>query len=298
MNARLPVSAPLENKRIADRLREAAQLLISQGANPYRAHAYRNAARALDQLPRDVRKIYEDEGVAGLDAIHHVGLGIATAIAEMLVTHRWAQLDRLRGTTDPAALFQAVPGMGPQLARRIHDRLHIDTLEALEAAANDGRLEHVPGIGPRRVAAWRAALDGMLGRIRSGQRYPDDLDTSREPGVDLILDIDREYRAKAQAGTLHTIAPRRFNPGNEAWLPILHAQRGSWHFTALYSNSALAHRLDRTRDWVVIYFYDDDHVERQRTVVTESHGPLKGRRVVRGREPECVEFNFATTTAS
>lgn len=91
---------------------------------------------------------------------------------------------------------------------------------------------------------------------------------------------------------------RRFNPGNEAWLPILHAQRGSWHFTALYSNSALAHRLDRTRDWVVIYFYDDDHVERQRTVVTESHGPLKGRRVVRGREPECVEFNFATTTAS
>ena len=37
----------------------------------------------------------------------------------------------------------------------------------------------------------------------------------------------------------------------------------------------------------MIYFHDDDHVERQRTVVTETRGPLQGRRVVRGREAEC-----------
>jgi hypothetical protein len=44
------------------------------------------------------------------------------------------------------------------------------------------------------------------------------------------------------------------------------------------------------RDWVVIYFYDGDHVERQRTVVTETRGSLVGRRVVRGREEECREY--------
>lgn len=263
-------------------------LLASQGASPYRVHAYRDAAVALEQVPRDVREIYDNRGLAGLDAIPHVGLGIATAIAEMLTTHRWAQLDRLRGTTDPAALFQAVPGMGPQLARLIHERLRIDTLEGLEAAANDGRLEEVPGVGPRRVAAWRAALDAMLRGVRSSARVADDV--SREPAVEVILDVDREYREKAQAGTLHTIAPRRFNPENEAWLPILHVQRGGWHFTALFSNTALAHRLERTRDWVVVYFYDGDHQERQRTVVTESHGALKGRRTVRGREPECADY--------
>jgi putative hydrolase len=38
---------------------------------------------------------------------------------------------------------------------------------------------------------------------------------------------------------------------------------------------------------VVIYFYDDEHAEGQHTVVTETHGPLAGRRVVRGRETEC-----------
>lgn len=50
-----------------------------------------------------------------------------------------------------------------------------------------------------------------------------------------------------------------------------------------------AHRLGRTRDWVVVYFYDKDHVEGQHTIVTESRGVLGGKRVVRGREAECRE---------
>lgn len=107
------------------------------------------------------------------------------------------------------------------------------------------------------------------------------------PPVATILEIDREYREKAAAGKLPTIAPKRFNPKGEAWLPVLHARRSGWHFTALYSNTATAHRLGRTRDWVVIYFYDGEHAEGQHTVVTETRGPLAGRRVVRGREAEC-----------
>jgi putative hydrolase len=108
-----------------------------------------------------------------------------------------------------------------------------------------------------------------------------------EPPVAMLLDVDREYRERAAAGDLPTIAPRRFNPSGEAWLPVLHAERGAWHFTALFSNTAQAHQLGRTRDWVVIYFYDDEHAEGQHTVVTETHGALTGRRVVRGRETEC-----------
>jgi putative hydrolase len=110
---------------------------------------------------------------------------------------------------------------------------------------------------------------------------------TEEPPVAMLLDVDREYRAGAEVGTLPTIAPRRFNPSGEAWLPVLHATRNGWHFTALFSNTAQAHQLNRTRDWVVLYFYDDEHVEGQHTVVTETHGPLAGRRVVRGREAQC-----------
>jgi hypothetical protein len=48
--------------------------------------------------------------------------------------------------------------------------------------------------------------------------------------------------------------------------------------------------LGRTHDWVVLYFYDGDHREGQRTVVTETRGSLLGKRVVRGREEECRAF--------
>ncbi len=61
-------------------------------------------------------------------------------------------------------------------------------------------------------------------------------------------------------------------------------------FHGLYSNTARAHELGHTRDWVVIYFYDDQHLEKQHTVVTETHGTLVGARVVRGREAECRAY--------
>jgi hypothetical protein len=59
-------------------------------------------------------------------------------------------------------------------------------------------------------------------------------------------------------------------------------------FTALFSNTARAHELGKTRDWVVVYFHTDTQSEGQRTTVTETSGRLAGRRVVRGRESECL----------
>jgi hypothetical protein len=104
--------------------------------------------------------------------------------------------------------------------------------------------------------------------------------------VEELLDVDREYREKAEAGVLPRVAPRRFNPRREAWLPILHTYRDDQHYTALYSNTPRAHRLGTTRDWVVLY--GDGQPQGQWTVITARHGPLRGRRIVRGREAECT----------
>jgi hypothetical protein len=76
------------------------------------------------------------------------------------------------------------------------------------------------------------------------------------------------------------------NPEGKRWLPILHVERDGYSFTALFSNTSRAHQLHTTHDWVVVFFERDGH-ESQCTVVTETHGHLKGRRVVRGREEEC-----------
>ena len=280
-----------ENQRCAERLREAADLLDAQGANPFRVSAYRRAADTVHDLREDLAAVIDREGQAGLEALPGIGRGIASALVEMVRSGRWTQLERLRGSSDPVQLFTAGPGLGHRLAERIHEELHLDTLEGLELAAHDGRLETVPGIGPRRAAAIRASLQTMLsrGRPRRTVTTGGAPERAHGPSVDMLLDVDREYREKALGGKLPTIAPRRFNPTGEAWLPVLHADRNGWHFTALHSNTAQAHQLIRTRDWVVHYFYDDQHVEGQHTVVTETHGPLAGRRVVRGREAECRE---------
>jgi putative hydrolase len=117
------------------------------------------------------------------------------------------------------------------------------------------------------------------------------------PSVEVLLEIDREYREKAMAGTLRLIAPRRMNPEGKAWLPVLHTRYGPWHFTALFSNTERARELHRTHDWVVVYFSDPDGEEGQFTVVTERRGTLTGERVVRGREPECARYYGAAASA-
>jgi len=289
----LGARVPEWNNQVAAKLYEVAALLAAQGANPFRVNAFRRAAATIARLPRDIRKVVEAQGPEGLVEIPDVGRGIAAVITELVATGRCSRLDRLRGELDSGRLFQSVPGVGAALAARIHDALHIDTLEELEVAAHDGRLEGVPGIGRRRVAAIRASLAAMLGRLRTTSRA-----MAAEPPVAMILAVDGEYRRKSARGELALITPRRFNPGGEAWLPVLHTQRGGWHFTALYSNTARAHALGHCHDWVVVYYYDHDHHEYQCTVVTEFRGPLEGKRVVRGREAECRDLYGKSVVAA
>jgi putative hydrolase len=269
------------NEQAAEIFRECAEILRRQAANPFRVNAYIRAANVLDALQDDVRGMLEREGADSLVKLPGIGEGLAAAIDEIARTGRLSQLDRLRGEAPPETLFQTLPGVGRKLAEDIHETLHVDTLEALENAAHDGSLLTVPGIGERRAAAIRAGLAAALGRSRPRRRG-----RGPAPPVRLLLEIDAEYRKQAEAGGLPKIAPKRFNPEGKAWLPVLHTERDRWHFTALFSNTARAHELGRTDDWVVIYFYDDAHQEGQCTVVTETHGPREGERVVRGRENE------------
>lgn len=282
-----PATPPRDNAAVADLLREMAALLEAQGEdNSYRIAAYRRAADTVTALRENVHDLFAREGLAGLDALPTIGPGIAAAIAEIVQTGHWGRLDRLRGVAGAEAVLRTIPGVGPHLALRLHDELGVDTLEALEVAAHEGRLESLAGIGGRRAAAIRAALTQMLDRTRALRRRHPAAPSDDAPPVAMLLDVDREYRERAEAGKLPTIAPRRFNPEGKAWLPVLHTRRDSWTFTALYSNTARAHELDRVHDWVVIYAEDESHHERQYTVVTAGRGVHAGQRVVRGREAE------------
>lgn len=198
---------------------------------------------------------------------------------------------QLQGEVSPGELFKQVPGIGDKLAERIAKELDVSTLEELEQAAHKGRLEKLVGFGSRKVENIRVSLAGMLSAAaqRSMRFTGSEKTRLGQPSTDTLLKVDQEYREKAQAGELHKIAPKRFNPEERAWLPILNTEQDGWKFTALYSNTARAHELDKTDDWVVLY-YERDGEEDQATVVTETRGPLEGKRVVRGLETECQKY--------
>jgi hypothetical protein len=279
-----------DNENLAFLLTDIARLLTEQGANEFRVQAYRKAAKTISDLDGPVRAVFERDGIDGLIALPTIGTSIANLIEQFLRTGHIPLLDRLRGDDRAEKLFGTVPSLGPELSRRIHEQLEIETLPELFAAANDGRLEKVPGIGRKRTQAVRECLAERLRDRRrvvaSEKTYPP---VDHSVAVSEILDVDAEYRRLAAENKLIKIAPQRFNPGAVAWLPILHTERGDRHYTALFSNTARAHELNATRDWVVVY-RDDSKAHQRWTVITSQFGKLRGSRIVRGREQECLEY--------
>ena len=281
------------NRDIAQNLDRIADVLEAQRASGYRVNAFRAAARTLRAEHKSVADVLELGGTRALVAMPTIGARIAGIIEEHIRHGTCRTLDQLQGNATPEALFESLHGVGPRLAQRLHHELGLETLEELELAAHDGRLEDLKGIGPRRSEALRAELDRVLrsaSRRRARLVQPHVTEASRQrPAVQVLLEVDRDYRQAAERGELRRIAPRRFNPDAEAWLPIWHGERDGWELTALFSNTARAHQLGRTLDWVVLYYEDNGH-EGQCTVVTERRGPLAGKRVVRGREDECARY--------
>jgi DNA polymerase (family 10) len=282
------------NDEVAKLLDQIADLLEAQKANVHRVCAYRTGAQSVRNSKSSVAELVgKNDHLTKLEELHGIGEGLARTIAEIVSTGQSRLLDRLQGEISPEDLFVTVPGIGETLSTRIVRELNIHSLEELELAAHDGRLRKVQGFSDKRIEAVQLSLGGLLSRSvrrRISQQGSSQLPTiDSQPSIAALLDVEKIYRKKAEADELKKIAPRRFNSEREAWLPIMHAERNGWSFTALFSNTELAHELGLVKDWVVLYF-DRNGYKGQATVVTETHGLLQGKRVIRGREEECKAY--------
>ncbi|MEY8120157.1 helix-hairpin-helix domain-containing protein [Falsihalocynthiibacter sp. BN13B15] len=270
-----------KNRFVAARLNEVADLLDQQCASLFRVRAYREAAHYVADLAQPLQSIMER---ASPDRLPNIAPPVAKAIAELHETGNLNLIDRLRGNHGPEKLFQTIPLIGRRLAKSIHSQLNIDTLEELEKATIDGRLLALKGVGERRVNAISHALTEILSRRRPTLHKA----LEKQPSVVDIFEIDRAYRAAIDQ--MPTLSPRRIHASGSLNLPILHIERNKWHLTAIFSNTPAAQNFQRTRDWVVVYFEQEKRAQGQCTVVTEHRGPLKGKRVIRGREAACDAF--------
>lgn len=207
-------------------------------------------------------------------------------------------------------LFAGVPGIGKGLAARIVEGLEIETLSALQAAAEDGRLQEVNGFGKRRVeqvaqalagrdlapapAAAKAADVSAEDTPTPAAAAPEPAAPTEPPSVALLLELDAAYRRKAAAGDLNRVAASgRAAAEGEATLPVMRQEQGPWSFTVYFSNTVRARQHDKTRDWVLISYRYRGEAQRN-TVVTETEGALAGKRVVRGREQACADHYGVT----
>jgi len=139
---------PVVNDTIAAMLEQIADLLDIQGANPFRIRAYRNAARTIGTLGRDVKTLV-DQG-KDLRDLPGIGDDLASKIREMLETGKSGFLERLQKQVPPAvAQLLRVPGLGPRRVRALHQDLDVRNLAQLLRAAKDHRIRELPGFGEK-----------------------------------------------------------------------------------------------------------------------------------------------------
>jgi DNA polymerase (family 10) len=156
---------PVHNADIAHRFTEIADLLEIQQANPFRIRAYRNAARIIAELSRDVRTLIAQG--EDLTALPGIGEDLAAKMREIVATGKCSLLDKLHAEL-PAAVSELlhVPGLGPKRVRALWHDLDIETPEQLASAARAGRIRALPGFGPRTEANILEAVTAHLSKAR------------------------------------------------------------------------------------------------------------------------------------
>ena len=151
----------MDNRQIAERLTAYAEYLEAREANLYRVRAYRRAAETVLGLDRPLADLVAAEGRAGLEELPGIGSHLSYTLEEIARTGEFRVLNTDGGTIDAERVLRSLPGVGPRLARLIHERLGIATLEELEQAAHDGRLSQL-GIGAKRLRGFGNPWPGGL----------------------------------------------------------------------------------------------------------------------------------------
>lgn len=158
---------PIHNADIAAIFDEIADLLEIQEANPFRVRAYRNAARTIEGVGRDLRSLLQQDGV--LPKMSGIGADLDAKIREIVETGRCTILERLRREL-PSAIVELlkIPGLGPKRVKALYHDLDVQTPEQLYRAARDGRIRALHGFGEK---TERNILESMEAHLNHTRRF-------------------------------------------------------------------------------------------------------------------------------
>ncbi len=126
------------------------------------------AYRRAAQVVRSLpRELAEMDGAKAFDALPGIGADLAEKITELLATGNMRSLEKLRKQV-PKGLREllALPGLGPVRVRALYTGLNVRGIEDLRRALADGRLSTLRGFG----AKIRARLLQSAAENRGGPR--------------------------------------------------------------------------------------------------------------------------------
>lgn len=159
----------MNNHQVAQVFTDLADMLEIQGEVIYKVLAYRRAAENITNLGRDINELYR---AGQLRSIPGVGEAIAEKLDALLATGTFDLLDRVREQVPTGVVeLLRVQDVGPRKARLFWKELGITGVAALEAAAREGKLKNLPGMGAKSEARILANIEALKRRA-SETRMP------------------------------------------------------------------------------------------------------------------------------
>jgi DNA polymerase (family X) len=145
----------VDNKQVAQVLAQIADLLEIKGDNAFKVRAYRTAAETIATWPQAVSSLDD----TGLRAIPGIGKDLAAKMKELSTTGTLAYHQELLAEFPPTILdLLRLQGVGPKTVATLYSELNIRTVDELAAAAKDGRLRTLKGMGAKKEALILKAI--------------------------------------------------------------------------------------------------------------------------------------------
>jgi DNA polymerase (family X) len=198
----------MENIEIARLLDETAALLEIDAADPFRIRSYRRAAEAVEQQTTQLAALASDP--KQLLAIPGIGKGMAANICQLVETGDMPiRAELLTKYKASMLVLLKLPGMGPKTVALVWSALGVSDIDALEAAAREGKLAELPRMGEKFAAKL---LKGIEDYRRNSSRFR--IDVAQEqaerisalirafPGIEEITPAGSLRRGRETVGDL------------------------------------------------------------------------------------------------
>jgi DNA polymerase (family 10) len=159
---------PIHNSDVANIFNKVANLLEIKGDNPFRIRAYKNAARAVNALSRNVVEMVDKN--EDFSSLKGIGKDLAKKIVEIVKTGKLSLLEDLEKEVPiELSAMMKIHGLGPKRIKKIFQMLAIQSVDDLREAAEKSKIHDLPGFGKKTEQTIIAEIDRMEKRKKAGR---------------------------------------------------------------------------------------------------------------------------------